>query len=85
MLKNENWNVKVQIHSFLIPVLDGGDWSGSRSAHFTAVEVVLRLHWVGSTGDLGALKQGQTLCSYMVDSSLNVMAHGRGSEGETGE
>jgi hypothetical protein len=39
--------VEVQLHAFLISVLDGGEWSASRPGRFTARERAPGTRWIG--------------------------------------
>jgi len=39
--------VEVQLHAFLPLALDGGDWSSSRSGHFSPWERTPATHWMG--------------------------------------
>jgi hypothetical protein len=50
--------VEVQLHTFLILTLDGGDWSASHTGHFIPMETA-RTHWtegwVGHRAGLGMM------------------------------
>jgi hypothetical protein len=46
--------VDVQIHSFLISALAGGEWSVSRPGRFTFGEIAPGTHWIGGWVDPGA-------------------------------
>jgi hypothetical protein len=39
--------VDVQIHAFLTPAADGGDWTASRCGRFTPGERAHGTHWTG--------------------------------------
>jgi hypothetical protein len=41
------WGVEVQLHAFLTPALDGGEWSASRPGRFTPREIAHDTHWIG--------------------------------------
>jgi hypothetical protein len=41
--------VDVQIHVFLTSALVGGEWSGTRSGHFTPGERAIGTHWRGGS------------------------------------
>jgi hypothetical protein len=40
--------VEIQLHAFLTSILDGGEWSASRSGRFTPRERALGTHWWAS-------------------------------------
>jgi hypothetical protein len=40
------WGVKVELHAFLTSELDGGEWSASRSGHFTLKERAPGINWI---------------------------------------
>jgi hypothetical protein len=43
--------VKIQIHIVLTSALVGGEWSASRSCHFTSGERATGTHWIGGWVD----------------------------------
>jgi hypothetical protein len=53
------WGVEVQLHAFLTSAVDGGEWSASRSGHFTPKERGRGTHsiggWVGPRAVLDAM------------------------------
>jgi len=40
------WGSGIQLHSFLISALDGGEWSVSRADRFTSGERAHDTHWI---------------------------------------
>jgi len=43
--------VDMYLHVFLTSVVDGGEWSASRSSHFTPGEEIPVIHWIGDWVD----------------------------------
>jgi len=43
----KTYGVKVQLHTFLSPTLDTGEWSTSHHCHFTPRERASGIHWIG--------------------------------------
>jgi hypothetical protein len=41
-----NGVMEVQVHAFLTPALDGGEWSASRPGHFIPLDEVPRIRWI---------------------------------------
>jgi len=59
------------LHAFLTLTLDGGQWSASRSGHFTPWEAHLETLWIGDQGGLQR-GSGRKISGNIVNSAVGM-------------